>query len=48
MLDKNSELVNSAAENTFNLDCLILALLNLISFIFIPSFEILLALSKPL
>lgn len=48
LFDKNSELVNSAAENTFNLDCFILALLNLISFIFIPSFEILLALSKPL
>lgn len=34
------------AENTFNLDCFILALLN--SFIFIPGFEILPALSKPL
>lgn len=48
LFDKNSNLVNSAAENTFNLDYFILTLLNLISFIFIPSFEILLALSKPL
>jgi len=48
LFDKNSELVSSAAENTFNLDCFILALLNLISFIFSRSFEILLALSKPL